>query len=767
MGTPEFAGMSRLDTAAPSARFTTPTLPFALRSVAALFAATLFVSALLLFTVQPMFAKMVLPRLGGAPSVWSVAMVAFQSFLFMGYVYAHVLARTLPMQRAAIVHLGFLALVATSLPLGIAGGFDVPPADGVMIWLVALFAASIGPPFVALSATAPLLQNWFAATGHPQARNPYVLYAASNLGSFCALLAYPFAVEPFLSLSEQRVVWSAGYAALAVGICAAAFVVARPANGSLAVAPAADPPPAVGERASAWFAWTLLMAAPAGLCIAMTAFITTDLAAAPFFWVLPLALYLLTFVAVFRERPWIPHAQVLRLLPYVVAPLAVTLLGGVKVFWLVNIILNLTAFVLIALACHGEAYRRRPGPARLTEFYLWTSFGGVVGGVFAGLVAPHVFANTYEYPILISVALLALPGIFTGGARHVVREVAPPLMAAAVVIALALFDVRLVASELALQILLVIIAALMLLQAQRPARFFGYAVMAFVITALWQPGVMPVETARSFFGVHRVVESPDATHRLLFNGTTIHGAEAVRDGSGRRVTARPVPLTYYYFGGPISEAVEAARSRQGRLDRVAVVGLGTGSMACHKSDGERWTFFEIDPEVVRLASDEKYFRFLSVCGPIERIVLGDARITLAASPKRYDLIVLDAFSSDAIPLHLLTREAFAGYLTRLAPNGVIAIHVSNRHMELSSVVAAVGAAGGLVAYGKQDSQANDFLKDYRANAKVVVLAKSVADVGDLPSRRGWTRLAPVPGIAAWTDDYSDVLRAILRKKLGD
>jgi predicted O-methyltransferase YrrM len=264
--------------------------------------------------------------------------------------------------------------------------------------------------------------------------------------------------------------------------------------------------------------------------------------------------------------------------------------------------------------------------------------------------------------------------------------------------------------------------------------------------------------------VHQVIDTLDATHRLLFHGTTIHGAERVRDAAGRPVTGRPVPLTYYYFGGPISDAVDAVRSKRGGLDRVAVVGLGTGSMACHKRDGERWTFFEIDPEVIRLASDEKLFHFLSGCGPVERIVVGDARLTLAASSERYDLIVLDAFSSDAIPVHLLTREAFAGYASRLTPNGVIAVHVSNRHMELASIVAAVGASEGFVAYMKEDDQAKEPLKDYHANAKVTVLAKSAADFGDLPSRRGWQRLEPVPGIAAWTDDYSDVPRAILRQK---
>ncbi len=289
--------------------------------------------------------------------------------------------------------------------------------------------------------------------------------------------------------------------------------------------------------------------------------------------------------------------------------------------------------------------------------------------------------------------------------------------------------------------------------------------LAFAVTGSWHAGVTAIETARSFFGVHQVVETADRTHRLLFHGTTIHGAEHVRDASGKPVTGRPASLSYYYVGGPISDAVDAARIGRGGFDRVAVVGLGTGSISCHKRDGERWTFFEIDPEVIRIARDPNFFRYLTSCGQRDGIVLGDARLTLMASPDRYDLIMIDAFSSDAIPTHLLTREAFAGYRARLSPNGVLAMHVSNRHMELASVVAAVGAEEGLVAYHRQDDQANDFLKDYRANAEVVVLAQSVAALGDLPQRYGWKKISPRSNVPAWTDDYSDVLSAILRKKV--
>jgi hypothetical protein len=708
-----------------------------------------------------MFAKMVLPSLGGAPSVWSVAMVFFQGALLAGYGYAHLVARRLTVGQGALVHLGVLAAAALTLPIGLAHGFGAPPSSGIGPWLVALFAASIGLPFVALSASAPLLQSWFAASGHPRARNPYVLYAASNLGSFAALLLYPLLIESLLPLRAQAWVWSVGFAALALLIAVAAVTAARGAEARPAVADNA-------AQASTWpqrLAWTALAAIPAGLVIAVTAYISTDVAAAPLLWVLPLALYLLTFVAVFREKPWFGHAIVIRVVPFLVAPLAITLLGGDREYWLATMLVNLLALFVLALACHGELYARRPAPTHLTEFYLWTSFGGVIGGVFAGLLAPYIFNRTYEYPILVVAALLALPGAFAGTPAQFVRRIWPALAAATLALMLPFIaDVRLPA-EFAppFQVGLVLLAGWMLLQRRDPARLAALAVAAFVITGAWQPGLKVLETTRSFFGVHRVVETSDGSHRILHHGTTIHGAEEIV----APVTAfvkRPAPLTYYYFGGPISEGIEAARAAQGGLANVAVVGLGAGSLACHARPNERWTFFEIDPEVVRLARDSNLFHFLSACAPSADIVLGDARLTLAASRRQYDLIVLDAFSSDAIPTHLLTREALRGYLARLAPRGMIVAHISNRHMELAKVVAAVGAAEGLTTLVKADGKATQFMVDFHAAALVAALARDPADLGRLPRADGWRR-EDAGDVTAWTDDYSDIIGAILRKKL--
>ena len=727
-----------------------------------LYAATLFVSALLLFSIQPMFAKMVLPKLGGAPAVWSVAMVFFQTVLLAGYGYAYVLNRLLSPRWAAMFHLLLLGITAMMLPIAIAPGWGVPPQDGTTLWLFGLFAVSIGLPFFTLSASAPLLQSWFASSGHKQAGNPYVLYAASNLGSFAALFAYPVIIEPFLTLKTQTAAWSIGFALLAVLLSFVGLLTAR-------ALPAAVQAEAVGDVSANVFErmrWIALAAVPSGLVIAVTAYLTTDIAAAPFLWVVPLAIYLLTFVAVFRERPWIAHANVVRFVPFAVAPLAVSLIGGEKVFWLTSIALNLVVFALLTLMCHGELYARRPSPRRLTEFYLCTSFGGVIGGGFAGLLAPQIFNGNYEYPILIALALLCMPGLVTGGSRKALTEAAPWLVASAA-LALVWYVTRFQPSatlELPFQVLLALLAAAMLFQRQRPMRFFGLVILSFSVTALWRPGIAPIETARSFFGVHKVAEVNDGRARLLYHGTTIHGAQRLRNDDGTPVSGPLLPQTYYYPGGPFAEAIGAVRAARGSLNHVAVVGLGTGTLACHSKGNEHWTFFEIDPEVIRIARDPRRFEFLSRCAPESPVIAGDARLTLEASADRYDLIVLDAFSSDTIPVHLLTREAVAGYLSKLSPHGVLLLHISNRHLDLTPVVAKVAQSLGLAAFVREDRSAGDLLTTLKADARLVVLTRDAADAGSVAGN--WMPLRPDQSSALWTDDYSNILGIMLRTKFG-
>jgi hypothetical protein len=740
-----------IDAAAPA-----QPMPGALRFAPSLYAIGLFVSAFLLFAVQPMFTKMVLPLLGGAPTVWSVAMVFFQAALLCGYAYAHFIIRRLPFGAGALVHLGLLATAAATLPIVVTQRLGSPPTDDVALWLIGILALSIGLPFAVLSTSAPLLQSWFAASGHSQARNPYALYAASNLGSFAGLLSYPIIVEPFLTLHTQAELWSTGFGVFALLVAAAAVVVARRENPSVANA---------ATTSVSWphrLFWVAVAAIPAGLVVAVTSYIATDLASAPFLWVLPLAIYLLTFVATFRERPLFATATVARLAPFAVAPLSVGLLGAPRDYWFTLVVLNLVAFVLLSLLCNGELYKRRPAPEHLTEFYLWTSLGGALGGGFAALAAPNLFPLVYEYPILIVAALLVLPNVFTSGLAGAVVETVPALVITLLaVIARLAFGIALpTAAELPFQIVLVALVAWMIFQRNRPARFAALVALGFVLTGLWQPGFNRVAVIRSFFGVNQVVETADRNYRLLYHGTTLHGAERIADTTA----ARPEPLSYYYRGGPISDGIDAVRAVRGDLRNVAVVGLGTGALACYRQTGEQWTFYEIDAAVAQIARDPRYFTFISSCAPDLPVVIGDARLTLTASRQRYDLIILDAFSSDTIPVHLMTREAMAGYRGLLNDGGVILMHISNRYMEVADTVATVAAAEGLVALIKQDDRPEATPFDYKFNAEVVALARRPEDFGELSARKGWHKLEADPGAQPWTDDYSNGIGAMWKKQ---
>jgi len=312
----------------------------------------------------------------------------------------------------------------------------------------------------------------------------------------------------------------------------------------------------------------------------------------------------------------------------------------------------------------------------------------------------------------------------------------------------------------------VLLIAFIFLRRKQPPVVFALVVLAFVFTGAWTPGLNRVATIRSFFGVHQVTDSADGRYRVLTHGTTVHGTQRLRSESGVELTGRPEPMSYYYVGGPISEAIELTRRAQGGFGNVAIVGLGAGALACYRKDPEDWTFYEIDPMVVSIARDPRMFRFLSDCAPTTPIVLGDARLTLAASGAHYGLIVLDAFSSDAVPVHLLTQEAFAIYLSHLAPHGVLVAHVSNRHLDLVPVVAAAAKAKDLIAFLRDDGEGDPAGGEFKAPSTVIALARDPADLGDLPARASWRRLEPDAGIPPWTDDYSNILGAMMRHKLG-
>ena len=630
-----------------------------------LFGGALFFSALLMFLVQPMFAKMALPRLGGSASVWSLALVFFQAMLLCGYGYAHLLVKAVSPRAGAIIHITLMLCAMVSLPITIAPGWDMPPGHGQPLWLLSLFTVSVGLPFFAISANAPLLQSLFARSGHARSDDPYFLYGASNAGSFAALLAYPFLIEPFIGLTPQSMLWSAGYGVLVLLLATCGFMVASATARGKEQADAA-----IRGQAPGWtdrLTWISLSFVPSGLLVGTTAHIATDLASAPFMWVVPLALYLLTFVITFQRRPWITHDFVINKALAIMAPVSVLVLMPFTDMWLVP--LHLLAAFTLMMACHGELVLRRPAASRLTEFYLLMSLGGVLGGGFASLVAPAVFERVLEYPMLI-IAAFAIIGLtrspwMAAGWRF---RVTVGFITGSLLLLFVLAGANATIARYAVAIwLLASVATILALRGFQIAQ-----AMVLLTVLLVFPSISlerhTIARSRSFFGVSSVYELGGGRFHVLAHGSTSHGAQEWTANEGGEASANSQPLSYYYPRGPFGSAIAHLRQASGKLGQVAVVGLGTGALSCPARPGENWSFFEIDPGVVKIAANPELFTYLRDCPPGGGIIMGDGRLRLQREPDgKYDLIILDAFSSDSVPAHLLTAEALKMYLAKLNP----------------------------------------------------------------------------------------------------
>jgi hypothetical protein len=736
------------------------------RLLLVVYTAAIFTSALLLFSVQPLFTKMVLPRLGGSPAVWSVAMVFFQSLLLGGYAYAHYLMQLRSRLVPIVIHLLLLVVALLTLPLSIASDWGTPPESGYAFWLLGLFGVSIGLPFFALAANNPLLQAWFVRTGHPNGHDPYFLYASSNIGSFLALLTYPVLLEPMFSLRTQNLIWTSGYGLLILLIAGCGVLLLKSPPVAVA-APGAD---AIDAPAPSWALrarWIFLAAVPSGLLIAVTAHISTDVAAAPLLWVLPLSLYLLTWVLVFQSRPLLPHSWVLMLQPLAIAGVVVLLAVGGEQNLLLTLGGHLLCFFIVAMACHGELARQRPAARYLTGYYVALSFGGMVGGLFAGLIAPFTFSWIAEYPILIAFAVLCRPSLperYSGWARWywIALVIAGVALIAPSYTTGKLFtwiEAQRVYVVSAVAIVGMIIA--ILLRADR-LKLVAITVLALALIRFYPADDGRVETVRSFFGVHKIVVTPNNQYHVLMHGTTIHGAEKYLNDDGTPVTGRPEPISYYYKDGGIGQAITAVRARKGAPLRVAVIGLGSGSLTCASAPGEDWKFFEIDQSMVDTARDPKYFSYIQKCEPDVKPVIGDARLTFAKEPDGvYDLIIVDAYSSDAIPIHLATEEAMEIYKEKLAPQGAVVMHVSNRHLELASVVVGIADANDMKSWVYSEDSGRD--NEYIFSTNVVISAHDAADVGSIATSSQWALTEANDDQRVWTDDYSNVLGAVWRR----
>lgn len=717
--------------------------------VVVLFATTAFMASGLLFVIEPMYARLVLPRLGGSPSVWNACVLFFQTMLLLGYLYAHLSTKWLGVKRQAGWHALLLVLPLLFLPVGV--GSAAPAAgQNPLWWLLPQMAFTVGVPFFVLATSGPLLQRWFASIPHPASRDPYFLYAASNVGSLLALLGYPFLIEPAFGLLRQSQLWTAGYVLFggSVSICIWAVRRSAPRETDNPIEPGAvaSAPITIRQRLQ----WVVLSFAPSSLMLGVTAHISTDVAAVPLMWVLPLALYLLSFVVAFSQRgaahvtSWGTAAQ-----PLVFACLVGIILNG-NAWWVMP--LHLVTFLVCALACHGRLADVRPPVVHLTAFYLWISFGGMLGGVFNTLLAPQVFTTVLEYPLMLAL-ICALVRI-----KPTAKRTRPLLLIGGYLVLVLCPFVWLWGnpSEAAARALLA--AALGVLVSLATAHgagvFRGYSLAALAIIGLGSPlsGATPLFTGRSFFGVLRVMEASDHTHRTLRHGSTLHGWQQIPADD------RCEASSYYHPDGPVGDLIKSVGPR---LHHVAVVGLGTGAMACYAAHGQRWTFYEIDPLVERIARDSTLFTHLKNGRGDTKVVIGDGRIMLQeARSVQYDMIVLDAFSSDAIPVHLLTREAIQLYMSRLKEDGILAVHISNRYLRLEPLVAALAKEERLGALVKSDGHVSTTARiQGRTAAQWMVLGRRPEAFAGLADTSGWQQ-PESSRVHAWTDDYSNIFSAL-------
>jgi len=735
------------------------------------FVLPMFLGAALLFLVEPMIAKMMLPMLGGSAGVWNTCLVFFQAMLLGGYFYAYAIERWLRRRAQIALH---MALVLTPLavigllPLHLPSGWVPPTQSNPVFWIFGLLLVSVGLPFFILSSTAPLIQRWFAESAHKGASDPYFLYAAGNAGSLCGLLAYPVLLEPLLRLHTHAVLWSCGYLfyVLSIGICA--LIVWRSPAVSEPATSAEIEQPAAGDMWKERFHWIALAFVPSSLMLGVTTALTTDVPAIPLLWVLSLAIYLISFILVFAKRPPISHAWMIRREPFLILAGLIPTVAQSKLSFPILLALYLAVLFGVAMVCHGELAETRPAVRRLTEFYLCISIGGVLGGLFNALLAPLIFRTVLELPLALILAALLRPDVDAkplagsaavwGKRKDWLLPIALGLCMIAVILGLARAGIR---PSRTSNILIFGYSLLWCLSfAKRRVRFVC-GLTAVVLASFFYSGPLGhvIHTERSFFGISRVTGDSDGKFHMLIHGGTIHGMQHLDSALSSE------PLIYYTRSGPAGQISRAAQTSMPQ-GNWAIVGLGAGTMACYLQPGQTLTYYEIDPDVASLAGDPRYFSFLRQCAPESEIVLGDARLKLRDAPDgHYGLIVLDAFSGDSIPMHLITREALALYLRKLAPHGIIAFHISNIYMDLGPTLETLARDAHLASLIENDVDVPQAQIDAGKFPSIwVVMARDQADLTLLHSEHDaaatWVPIPAHPASRLWTDDYSNLLSAI-------
>jgi len=717
--------------------------------------AGVFLSAGLVFQIQPLFARLLLPEFGGSPSVWNTCTVFFQTTLLLGYCYTWLSTKWLSPKKQIVVHCSLLLLTLVQLPVGLQLLEDDVASDSPAFRLLIMLTLSIGGPYFAVSTTTPLLQHWFSSSRHRFSSDPYFFYSISNCGSILGLLAYPFVVERLFDLDAQEITWSFGYGTLVgLTILCGLLTAHEPGSGTI---PSSDDNSGKGmggegnssaqqmiDRPMTSFRrlrWVMLALVPSAMMLAVTTRITTDVASVPLLWVLPLVAYLATYINAFARRPLLKFDRLLPILfPALMVAAWISLAGpdsqlraGVEVIM----------FLICGIILHGELAADRPSTEFLTEYYFWMSLGGCLGGTLVGMIAPAVFPSYVEFPLILVLAALTQKECPTVGSGNTYK--AARILGTAILCGTAMFAcfVHVWASALATTSQFVGFAALGVFFLMNHSRGFVLALALVLIPPALLPDTNSLARKRTFFGVHEVTYEEDTEIGLrvhmLAHGTTIHGEQVIAPAELQKI-----PRTYYVPTGPIGEALMLAGAEKSSR-KVALIGLGSGALMTYSKKGDEFNFFEIDPAVRDIAQDPNLFTYLSQGGGKQRVIIGDGRLKLAEEKEgTYDVIVLDAFGSDSIPIHLLTADALDIFMSRLKSDGALIIHISNRHLDLEPVPGRYAAERNLPARAS-----------IKAATHAIVISKSKEFISQLSKLDGWYQ--PRQNASLWTDAYSSVL----------
>ncbi|MCH7806124.1 MAG: fused MFS/spermidine synthase [Proteobacteria bacterium] len=719
---------------------------------------TIFLSALLVFWLEPLYSKMLLPAFGGAPTVWIAALMFFQAVLLVGYVYSHIIIKIKGSLRQGFIHLAFAASAFYFLPPAVTDANIAAIAEAPLWTVLEMLVVGIAVPIIVLSATAPLVQHWFSLSGHKNAHDPYFLYAASNAGSLGALLAFPLLFEPVMTISQQSDIWSVIFIAAILLLFLCSFLVRKGKSPAAGFARGRDADKA-GTFESRDKAWVIMLAAvPASLLSGVSLAITTDIAAVPLLWVVPLMVYLGTFILAFAGIKVLPGNSLRTSIGIIMIPASFLILfgpgfftsSGLNTYAMIGLLL-LVQFTL-SLACHQELYRRRPYIGHLTKYYVAIAIGGLAGGFFNAVVAPQVFSGVAELPIALVLAL-----ILSQQSDEIITLAKKPIvktgLVTALVFMLTLGVIDYFSGDIGAANVLAALCIAAFIVTPYPKVQAALLGLVFFAGNILLNNEDRLLQKRSFFGVIEVVDFEEGQLRRMKHGTTNHGVQSLVE---ENVLA---PLAYY---GSASPAADIFRTFEKELlgKTIGVIGLGAGSLACYRTPTQRWVFYEIDPAVVRIATDPNYFTFLSGCAPDADILVGDGRLNIISGDERFDLIILDAFTSDSIPVHLLTIEAFRDYLLHLKEGGLILVHITNRHLDLSLLFGAIARDLGLFAAFGESAYKRTVGEE---PSNWVVMARGEDQLAPLfePDRDfPWRRLGARDGVKSWTDDFSNILTFI-------